>query len=359
MFNNYQEFKSRYKSARPCLKPNKLDFPLNVIPTTEDGMNEFNDIMNYIHSLVETQEVWGREMELTKSGGIKKTPLADHQDTYAIIVTKSMVEVLLCYRDYYRFQFRRKFCKEKNEMGGHRAFYTFVETLKKFNVNIEDEFLSVDEGKMYKEMIPSPIVDVNEEIVGKTLENVHHLDIHSAHMAGMAEAFEELRAPIEFIYNKRKENQMYKSVLTHTWGYCQSQYAPVYYRLSHLSYAGIQSTNRKIRDLTKRLEDSGRKVLMHNTDGIWYQGDVYHGEGEGNLLGQWSNDHINCKYRAKSAGVYEYIEDGEYSVVARGQFELDRIKPREEWSWGDIYYTGKCIRFSYDDNEEKLFVEED
>ena len=112
-------------------------------------------------------------------------------------------------------------------------------------------------------------------------------------------------------------------------------------------------------NLSQILEDTGRKVLMHNTDGIWYQGEIYHGDGEGKSICQWENDHINCTYRAKSKGIYEFIEDGKYTVVARGRYELDKIKPRDKWEWGDIYYTGKCCEYVFDKETEHLYIKED
>ena len=168
-------------------------------------------------------------------------------------------------------------------------------------------------------------------------------------MAGIASAFPALHDPIEYIYNRRKEpgkSSIYKAILTHSFGYMQSEYSPVYYQLSHLSKSAMVWCRNQIIDLTKRLNQSGRKVLMRNTDGIWYQGDIYHSDGEGKQLGQWENDHINCKYRAKSKGIYEYIADGVYTVVARGRYELDKVKPRDKWQWGDIYFTGKCTSFT-------------
>ena len=33
------------------LIPNKLKIPLNIIPMTDEGMEEFNSIVDYIHSL--------------------------------------------------------------------------------------------------------------------------------------------------------------------------------------------------------------------------------------------------------------------------------------------------------------------
>lgn len=352
----YQEFYSKYKSIKPCYKPNKLKFPENLLPNNEQGAEEFNDILEYIHSLVDSGELDGRNtMPRTRSGGIKVTPFADHQNTYSITVTTSMIEVLLCYKDYYRFYFRRAWRKEKDEMSGCRSFHLFKNTLKKFNINIDDYKVSKEEGLMYKSMMPSPIIDMDESIKDKVLENAHHIDIHSAHMAGMAEANPDLRAPIEYLYNNRKIHQEYKSVLTHTWGFCQSRY--INYSLSHLSLDGISSTNRKVRDITKRLIESGRKPFLWNTDGVWYTGDIYHGDGEGKSLGQWSNDHINCTVRVKSKGTYEYIEDGKYTPVPRGPREYDKVKPREEWVWGDIYRSGKIPTFKWNHIEEKLYKE--
>ena len=98
-------------------------------------------------------------------------------------------------------------------------------------------------------------------------------------------------------------------------------------------------------------------MIARSTDCIWYEGEIYHGEGEGKALGEWSNDHTNCTFRAKSKGVYEYIENGKYTVVARGYYELDKIKPRDLWSWGDIYNTGKIYKWAYLPEEEKLVAE--
>ena len=85
--------------------------------------------------------------------------------------------------------------------------------------------------------------------------------------------------------------------------------------------------------LAEILEKKGRIVLLFNTDGIWYKGAPYHGEGEGDGLGQWHNDHVRCKFRMKSAGAYEFIENGVYTPVVRGV----SLEKREGWQWGDIY----------------------
>lgn len=351
----YEELCARYKRGPATWKPNKLKMPLNIIPNTEEGMQEFNEIVDCIHSLGITDRT-----PMTKSGGIS-IKNDDFFHTYNIIPHGSNIEIILISRYDFRWEFRRDFKKDKDDISGRAAFTQFSKICQEFGINIDDLRISTEEGLKTKETIPSPLIDVDESILDKTLENVHHIDFHSAYMSGIAINYPQLREPVEYIFNKRKDpdkSALYKAILTHTYGYMQSQYSPIYYQFSHLSKSAMVWCRSYLEEITKRLILTGRKVIMHNTDGIWYQGEIYHGEGEGKGIGQWENDHINCKYRARSKGIYEYIEDGKYTVVARGRYELDKIKPREEWEWGDIYYAGKCISFTYDPITEHLYKEE-
>ena len=73
--------------------------------------------------------------------------------------------------------------------------------------------------------------------------------------------------------------------------------------------------------LTEKMEKHGFLVIGYNTDGIFYShpdGLDYHDENEGDDMGQWSTDHHFEKIRFKSAGAYEYVENGEYHAVVRG-----------------------------------------
>ena len=106
------------------------------------------------------------------------------------------------------------------------------------------------------------------------------------------------------------------------------------------------------------MRNSGRIVISYNTDGVWYDGEIYHGEGEGPNLGQWSNDHVNCMFRAKSAGAYEFIEDGKYYPVVRGQTTLDAIKPRSSWEWGDIYKS-TSLQYYYNPKDMHIYRKEE
>lgn len=347
----YEELRSKYKSIKPCFRVNKFDLPLNIFPQTEAGVDEFNEVVDLIHSL----PLDDMKTPVTKSGGISIAGGWDYVDTYRITASKSSIEIILLYDDFYRFEFRREFKKDKTEVSGKRAFHKFTEICKKYGIDINDYRLSTEDGLKAKSEIPSPINEIADDVSNIVIYNAHHLDIHSAHMSGVAEAFPELYSPINECYKRRKENEIFKSVMTHSWGYMQSANSPVYYQLSHLSKAGMQGTNRKIRDLERRLIESGREILLINTDGIWYAGDIYHGDGEGKELGQWENDHINCKFRAKSQGVYEFIDDaGVYHVSAKGNFQLDKVKPRDQWVWGDIYCKGNLLQWQYDEVTEHL-----
>lgn len=328
-----------YQSIPFTLNINFFKIPVTMFDMTEEGAEEFNSVMEQLETLPLNSII------RTKSGGISTDRRNWSQfPCWDIKSTRSMVEVTVITKRCYRFQFRHTLkgkTEDENQIGGRTAFLKFIEVCKKYGVDIKDFKLPKEEGMEVKKTIPSPLIDITAGVENVVWTNVHHIDLHSAHMSGIAIANPVLRDPISEIYNLRKANDTYKAVLTHTWGYCQSQY--VGYGYSQLSKDGIEWTNKTITELTKRLTDSGRLVLMHNTDGIWYTGPVYHGDGEGDGIGQWSNDYHDCKFRAKSKGAYEFIgykkneTVAKYHAVVRGQTLLDKIKPRDEWQWGDIY----------------------
>ena len=107
-----------------------------------------------------------------------------------------------------------------------------------------------------------------------------------------------------------------------------------------MSKAGIDYNNKRLEELTQALLENGFMILSYNTDGIWYthpEGKVYHDSEEGKELGQWKNDHINCKFQAQSCAAYHFIENDKCTTVLSGMTRLDRVKPREEWAWDDLY----------------------
>lgn len=353
---------SQYAHVPFTLSLNFMKIPITVFNTNDAGAEAFNAIVDECH------EMSLNRIKRTPSGGVSiSIDALASLPAYDIRANNSCVELtLISAKGCYRFQFRHDFNKDKGgEVSGHHAYYTFAKVCDSFGVNLEDYRIQDKErAREVKQSIPRAYIDLLPGFEDLTIPNVHHLDIHSAYMAGVADAFPDLRSPIDYCYKNRKFNPKFKAILTHCWGYFQSQFSPVYYGFSNLSKAGIDFTRREIERLTRELNESGRLAIMRNTDGIWYAGEIYHGENEGEGLGQWSNDYFYCKFRAKSRGAYEYdgFEDEAkarpaMAVIYRGHTSLDSVKPRDKWEWDDLYNCGGVLGYYYDPVTEHIYKE--
>lgn len=325
----------------------KIDkIPITVFDINDDGMNAFNEVYNYVKS--------NKDLTLitrTDGGYISKDRRYFLPPMYDVRANKSCVEItLLLEEGCWRFQFRYNFKKESEAMSGKEAFQRFTYKLKSLS-NIDIWNYKTNDGIEYKKQnAPRYIIDLDENLNRPTenieealiWENVHHLDFHNSFPAGLANVCPEFRPTIEYFYNNRDPHPEYKGVLNSLVGIMWSEdfYSACF---SPLAIAAINDNNNRLLEITKRLEDNGRIPLLWNTDGVWYVGDEYHGKGEGKKLGEWENDYVNCKLRIKSKGAYEFIgtkvKTGEtvYLPVVRGQTNLDKIKPRDDWEWGDIF----------------------
>lgn len=280
---------------------------------------------------------------------------------------------IVLYEGVWRFQLRfEKEEKNGKQQYGGQSFFAFKNELKKYKIDLEN--YKITNGKEIKEQIEKPLICLSSNMVRDMIfENAHHIDFHSSFPAGLANTHPEFAPVLNEIYEKRKMNPIYKAILNHSIGYmqsidcCNAQWA-------HLSRDAINDNNKRIKEMAETLKKGGRLILAYNTDGIWYVGDLFHGIGEGPGLGQWENDHSNCKIRFKSGGSYEFIENNIYYPVVRGRTTLEdpkyvHYKPRELWEWGDIYneaaepivyiwineYGIKQIKYGDKDNENKLW----
>jgi hypothetical protein len=256
----------------------------------------------------------------------------------------------------YRFQCRNNSTKNLGGIKGRQAFMTFKKMLKnEYNIDIND--YAIENGAEIKKEIEKPLIQMEKNIYkDKVLTNVHHIDFHNSYPAGLVNTHPEFGPLVEKLYKLRQENEIYKAILNLTIGYFQSiQCCGA--KWAHLTRDAIKNNNDRIRDLANRLRKSGRVIISYNTDGIWYMGDIYHGKGEGENLGEWHNDHVNTKFRARTAGAYEFIEDGKYNVVLRGKCQLDKYKPRDQWTWGDIYHEDAMQVYSYIFDSENGMME--
>lgn len=322
---------------------NYLLIPVSVFDITEQGAKDFNKIYFWL----KRQKL--STLERTFSGAIKLGP---HKEwpAWDIKISKTCLEltVVLC-EGAWRIQFRSKL---KNQMSGRKAFTLFKRFLLKRGIDLES--YAIENGREVKETIEKPLIGAaNNLFYDHTFENVNHIDFHNSYAGGLVNTHPEFKEALEELYEKRKEKEEYKDILNFSIGFMQS-ISGCGARLAHLSRDAIKDNNNRVKKLAERLEKKGRIVLSFNTDGIWYKGPVYHGEGEGQNMGEWHNDHINCKFRIKSSGAYEFIENEKYYPVVRGVPNTSK----KDWKWGDIYTEKAESAFFYFTEEGGIVMNE-
>lgn len=316
---------------------NYLLIPVSNFEITEKGAQGFNRIYRWLKK----QNL--HKLERTRSGGIKngihmKVPAWDiRQNKYCLELTVIM--------DGYawRIQFRTKTPKA---MSGRSAFTKFKRILLKDGVDLDT--YAIDNGEEVKKTIEKYLVKANHEFyIDKIFSHAHHIDFHSSFSAGLENTHPEFGKTLRRLYKNREKDEVYKHILNFSIGFMQS-IPGCGARWAHLSRDAIKNNNDRVIRLAKAVEKAGGKVLLYNTDGFWYDGPVYHGIGEGDGLGEWHNDHINCMFRMASAGAYEFIEDGKYNPVVRGIPNDSKL----DWKWGDIYEK-KAVPdiFTFDEQE--------
>lgn len=331
----------RFSSSVGTMHPNILEIPNNKLQMTSDNAKLFNTLVKYC------EENNYHTIKWTKSGGIAQGKKVFMLPSYGIkMIGKTTVVLVICTSKFYRFTFGIARAEQK-DITGYSSFKAFKQTCAKYGINIKD--YAIDNGEKYKENFPNPYRELyNERFADIVIDNVHHIDLNSSFMSGLAMSYPEFKPVVEELYSKRKDDEIYKAILTHTYGYLQSEL--INYKYILLSKAMVDYNNAYLDSLKDKLRESGRIVLAYNSDGIWYKGDIYHDENEGKNIGQYKNDHTNCKIRFRSINAYEFIEDDKYHVVLSGITRMDKIKPRSEWSWGDIYKCGDIETWNLKDD---------
>lgn len=326
------------KKAKVTRNPNFQLIPVNQLKINKENMDFFN---------LEVSKCRGYHSIIRTEGG--KISRETRLPAYDIRYTKSCVELtVLDKTGFFRIQFRSSGeKKEDTVLSGHKSFLIFKKMCLDCGIDLNE--YSIENGEELKKEIEPYIIKMEKEIYKDKTFVAHHLDFHSSFPSGLVLTHPEFRPVIETLYNGRKNHPEYKLILNSTIGYMQSVQC-CKARWANLSRDAINNNNERLRTLARRLQLSGRKILAYNTDGIWYIGDVYHDQDEGPGIGNWANDHINCKIRFKSAGAYEFIENGVYTPVVRGHTLLDDKKPRSEWVWGDIYQNdAEPLRYGLDE----------
>lgn len=352
---NILEVLRSIRSAPPTIEPNYIN-----LPCTQCTIERFNEIYMYWKKEEDRGNI-SYGIPRTKSGGISNKNIVI--PSYEVIPGKFGCEmVVLSFLDdltpqFYRCQYRGVTNKkgESETITGHRAFTLLKRELLRDGIDIQDYY--IENGPEIKATIEKPIIRLQSEAF-KDIEfdSCNHIDMRSSYPYGMTVLYPEFSPTIERLFYSRHINPINKQIMNMAIGYFQSE---THFRtnhliapLAHISKFAIEHNNRRLNSMANYLEDSGRMVISYNTDGIWFCGEPIGAKSE--ALGAWNEDHINCRLRLRSAGCYEYIENGKYYPVVRGKTNLDKELPRDHWKWGDIYKRGGDVVELYFDRTEGI-----
>lgn len=340
-----------YKHINYKFKLNKNQIPINQL--TFENLEEFNKIYFYARDNLKL-------VNCTKSQGISNSADQTRHERYCIIKGNQRFElIIISMEGCYRFLLQNK-KKADNYVTGQQACRSIYAWCDSYGIDLSK--YATKDGLEEKKGIEKPHIESLQRLaLGKVISNVYHMDFRSSYASRICEAYPELKPMYQDIFEHRKENNgYYKHVLTNSIGCWQSAYCVDYksrhnvtpYQFANLSKIAINGTRAKIEEMLKKLEDSNRVPLLTNTDGIWYWSNrgPYHDENEGDKLGQWQNDHIDCKFLMTSEGRYQYEENGVCHTVVRGLCNLDAQEPdRDKWKLGDILKIQEMYTYKFDE----------
>ena len=341
---------ARLKHAAYSSKPNATLIPITKLHYTTENVELFNRIYTYMLA-----QKGFYQIVRTPSGGISnKIPLSERHARWDLRMSDRWIEMTIIENSgMWRIQMSPNKEKDSPVLSGRQAYFMFREFIKKFGIDMDQ--YSIDNGEMINRQIEKPLIVFPHEPLrrDRIFYGANHIDFHNSYPAGLVNTHPEFKEGIEYLYKHRDKKPEYKDVLNYTIGFFHSKFCQ--YKFAHLAKDAIADSNKRVLELAAKVEKSGRTIILFNTDGFWYTGKPYHGEGEGDGLGQWHNDHFATKFRAKSVGAYEFIEDEEYHPVLRGYTNLDDIKPRDSWEWGDIYQVDATVKKYNFDKEKGIY----
>lgn len=347
-----------YKSChvKDVLNLNYLKIPVNRI-----DVDKYNELVEWCRNQPDLTE----GIERTRSGGIslKRDFMNKWSSTPRITRNGNCIGaellIIMC-RDAANGEDLDFFCgrfqigtfqgtkESEKHICGRQAYFEFKKILEKNNIDLNKYMLPTrEQGIKIKKTIQNPMIDIAVGAFPDVIyENAWHIDINSSYPSGIGDIIPEMAPIIEKLYRERHTKSINKDILNMSIGFFQS--SMIDYKLSYISEHCIRKNNERLSDKAIELIKKGCKILLYNTDGFWFIPAPGLKLESSTELGEFKIDHKNCKLRIKSKGVYEYIENGVYFPVVRGQCELDHIKSRSEWKWGDIYAAGaKVIIFEF------------
>lgn len=348
--NNYKYLKGGFKTNQYQLKPNEFKLAPASVP-----------VLNQLLDLLDASDL--NTIIRTKSGGIASGK-AKYNNSYAWDIgcshTGVRITILIGAKNWVFKCCQFSKAEKKQGVYPDQAFGIFKLKCLKYGINLDD--YKIDNGYEVKQTIQSPMIGTTAFTeLNKEYEHVHHIDFNSSHPSGLAIKHPEFTPVIEeLMEEKRNGDPIAKAIMVETFGMMQSWHpeSSKFAEWAHLSRDMIADTNKRMTELMIKLIASGRKPLLLRTDGIWYEGNIYKGEGEGTGIGEWKHDYIDCKLRIKSKGAYEFICNNEYHPVMSGKSTYDIAEPdRTKWKWGDIY-KGQIIKIKFNRITRRFEYEE-
>lgn len=333
---------------------NYIQIPVTVINAEIGNEELFNEIYQWLLKSDFTK------IDRTKSKSIskQKNSKLEMLDAYDVQFGNFCCELTIATVERScRIQFRidnYKVDGEEDFISGKQSLNIFLKELKKDNIDLKT--YAIENGKEINETIIKPDIRlIDEKAVHpfypalNKIYNANHIDFHKFYMSGLKMAHPEFGPAIDRMAEKAKTGNAktrakYKTAMAATIGFMHSKFCG--YKYAHLAKAAIETAYERYYQVFNDLQKC-RHILSTNTDGIWYEGEIYHNTDlyEGPGLTEWSNDHTNCKIRYKSRGAYEFIENENYFPVVRGRTKLDTLIPRSEWEWGDIFLETAQVEY--------------
>ena len=187
---------------------------------------------------------------------------------------------------------------------------------------------------------------VDNRYVGITNNNCYSLDRNNSFPASMKTVYPETAPFVDKYYKERLiKKQQYKDglITAQEWNDFKV-YGSIFvgwlknakYHREHAWKKIISDSNHIVDNLRKYIESKGHQVLLVNTDAVKFIGEVDYKESTD--LGQFKYEWKNAKMYIKGVKSYAYNEGDKWKFKQAGKCLLDKIKPREEWTFDDFKY---------------------
>lgn len=167
-----------------------------------------------------------------------------------------------------------------------------------------------------------------------TINNCYSLDRNNSFMASMLDEYPQTKEYVEKYYKERLEGKnredyeqfkLYGSIFV---GWLAN---PRYHR-KHAWKKIISNSNKVIHKLRQEIEKTN-EVLLVNTDAIKFIGEYKYKDSI--ELGGFKYEYKKADMYIKGIKSYAYREEDKWTFKQAGKCNLDRLKPREEWTIED------------------------